>query len=252
MPTRCIAIGCKNTASPNGKTATQMKFEKVMKITFHSFPSNPVRRAKWIKIMNLEDKSVTKRSRLCSLHFKEKYIDRTSLVYVRLRENAIPHIFEDTFCDDVEPVRENERKTLSPQSVETTILTDSLKMDVENNLEQDPVIYKPLNMTMDMENNLEQDSVIHSVCDKETNTSPSLVQEKRKPTEDKETRISPERIRNMNVSNLEKVRQEKYTEIKSLRKQIQTLQRKVWQKHKKIAIMKTILDELKIENLISD
>lgn len=36
MPTRCVAIGCRNTASPSGKTVAQMKFEKVMKITFHS------------------------------------------------------------------------------------------------------------------------------------------------------------------------------------------------------------------------
>lgn len=58
---------------------------------FCRFPSDPIRRAEWIRIMKLEDKNITTRSRLCSLHFKEKYIDRTSLVYVRLRENAIPH-----------------------------------------------------------------------------------------------------------------------------------------------------------------
>lgn len=56
----------------------------------------------------------------------------------------------------------------------------------------------------------------------------------------------------MNSSNMEAIRQERWTEIKSLRKQIQALQKKVWQKHKKIVIMKTILDELKIDYLISD
>jgi len=56
----------------------------------------------------------------------------------------------------------------------------------------------------------------------------------------------------MNLPNIESIRQERCTEIKSLRKQIQALQKKVWQKHKKIAIMKTILNELKIENIISD
>lgn len=94
--------------------------------------------------------------------------------------------------------------------------------------------------------------IADSVCDKETNTLPSLPQEVRKSTEDKETRISPERIWNMNFSNMETIRQERWTEIKSLRKQIQVLQKKVWQKHKKIAIMKTILNELKVEYLISD
>ncbi|XP_070148746.1 THAP domain-containing protein 2-like [Polyergus mexicanus] len=234
MPTRCVAIGCRNTASPSGKTAAQMKFEKVMKITFHSFPSDPIRRAEWIRIMKLEDKNITIRSRLCSLHFKEKYIDRTSLVYVRLRENAIPHIFEETLYDDVETAIKCERDILPAQSVKTTILTE------------------PLNIKMEMGDSFKQDSVIHSVCDKETNTLSSLPQEVRKSTEDKETRISPERIWNINFSNMETIRQERWTEIKSLRKQIQVLQKKVWQKHKKIAIMKTILDELKVEYLISD
>ena len=229
MPTRCIAVGCKNTAGPTGKTAAQIKFEKIMKITFHSFPSDPIRRAEWIRIMNLEDKIVTNRSRLCSLHFKEKYIDRSSLVYVRLRENAIPHIFEDTLCDDIEIAMKNEREMLPAESVETTILTE------------------PLNMEMDKDN-LEQTSIIHSVCDKETNTS-SLLQKMQKSTEDKETRISPERIWNMNFSNMEAIRQERCTEIKSLRKQIQALQRKVSEKNKKIAILKIVLNELKIENL---
>ncbi|XP_019882917.1 THAP domain-containing protein 2-like [Camponotus floridanus] len=234
MPTRCIAVGCKNTASPSGKTATQMKFEKVMKITFHSFPSDPIRRAEWIRIMKLEDKIITNRSRLCSLHFKEKYIDRTSLVYVRLRENAVPHIFEDSLdCDNIDTAMKNERTILPAQSVKTTILTEPLK-------------------PMKQGDNLEQNSVIHSVCDKETNTAPFLLQEIRTSTEDKETRISPERIRNMNLSDIKVIRQERCTEIKSLRKQIQALQKKVWQKHKKIAIMKTILNELKIENIISD
>ncbi|XP_050461705.1 uncharacterized protein LOC126856848 [Cataglyphis hispanica] len=233
MPTRCVAIGCRNTASPSGKTAAQMKFEKVMKITFHSFPSNPIRRAEWIRIMKLEDKNITTRSRLCSLHFKEKYIDRTSLVYVRLRENAIPHIFEETFYDNVTAIK-CERNTLPAQLDKTTILAD------------------PLNIKMEMNDSFKRDSVIHSVCDKETNTSPSLSQKLRKSTENKETRISPERIWNMNSSNMEAIRQERWTEIKNLRKQIQALQKKVWQKHKKIVIMKTILDELKIDYLISD
>lgn len=56
----------------------------------------------------------------------------------------------------------------------------------------------------------------------------------------------------MNLPDVEAIRQEKCIEIKSLRKKIQALQKKVWQKHKKIAVMKTILNELKIENLISD
>jgi hypothetical protein len=42
--------------------------------------------------MKLEDKFLYKKSYLCSLHFKEKFIDRTSLACVRLRKNAIPYV----------------------------------------------------------------------------------------------------------------------------------------------------------------
>lgn len=230
MPTRCVAVGCRNTANPTGKTAAQIKFEKIMKITFHSFPSNPTRRAEWIRIMKLDGKSITNRSRLCSLHFKEKYIDRTSLVYVRLRENAIPHLFEDTLCEDMETVVKHERETSPVQSVKATILTEPLSVKIDKD-------------------DFEQVSVTNSVRDKEMNTLLSLLRETQKSTENKETRISPERIWNMNFSSMETIRQERSTEIKSLRKQIQALQRKLTEKNKKIANLKIVLDELKMENL---
>lgn len=230
MPTRCAAVGCRNTANSIGKTAAQIKFEKTMKITFHSFPSNPIRRAEWIRIMKLDDRTITSRSRLCSFHFKEKYIDRTSLAYVRLRENAIPHIFEDTLYDDMATVVKYERETSSAQSVKTTILTEPLSVKVDKD-------------------NFEQIFVKNSVYDKETNTLLSVLRETRKSSENKETRISPERIWNMNFSSMEAIRQERSMEIQSLRKQIQVLQRKLTEKNKKIANLKIVLDELKIENL---
>ncbi|XP_029159601.1 52 kDa repressor of the inhibitor of the protein kinase-like [Nylanderia fulva] len=237
MPTCCVAVGCRNTANPTGKTAIQIKFENVMKITFHSFPSDSIRRAEWIRIMKLDENTITNRSRLCSIHFKEKYIDRTSLVYVRLRENAIPHIFEDTLYDDMETVVKCKEETLpEPESVETTILTD------------------PFSIEMDRMDNLKQISVLNPARDKETNTSLSLLRRfpyKQRSTVDKETRISPERIWNMNFSNMETIRQERSTEIKSLRKQIQALQRKLAEKNKKIAVLKIVLEELQIEKLES-
>lgn len=75
------------------------------------------------------------------------------------------------------------------------------------------------------------------------------MRETRKSSENKETRISPERIWNMNFSSMEAIRQERSMEIQSLRKQIQVLQRKLTEKNKKIANLKIVLDELKIENL---
>lgn len=71
-----------------------------------------------------------------------------------------------------------------------------------------------------------------------------------KSTQDKETRMSPERIWNMNFSSMEAIRQANNIEIKHLRKKIQTLTRQIWRKDKQIATMKTILRKFKMENLI--
>jgi len=219
---RCSAIGCENTIDIKRKPAAQVELEKVMKITFHSFPSDPVRRAKWIRILKLEDKTITNRSRLCSLHFKERYIDRTSLVYVRLRENAIPHIFENMW---------DEMETHKTVSTPPEFLNAQIK--VEDNREQ---------------------SVIYLNCDKGTSTSLSLSfrPETRKPTQDKETRISPERIWHMNSSNMEAIRKARSSEIQQLRKRLQALKQQIRRKDEKIAIIKTILNKFTTENLTND
>jgi len=57
--------------------------------------------------------------------------------------------------------------------------------------------------------------------DKGTNTF-SLLSEMWKPTQDKETKISPERIWNINFSNMETIRKANSAEIKHLRKRVQS------------------------------
>ncbi|KAL6266935.1 hypothetical protein P5V15_000020 [Pogonomyrmex californicus] len=193
MP-RCIANGCENTTDIKKKPAAQVELEKIMRITFHSFPSDPIRRAEWIRILQLENKIIGRSSRLCCLHFKEEYIDRSSLVYVRLKENAVPHVFENMY--------------------------DDIKIGITD-----------------------------LKCDKETNTSLSLLPKKLN-TRDKETRISPERICNMNSSNMEMIGKATSAEIKHLRQRIQTLKRQIWRKEKKIETMRIIVEKFKIETVI--
>lgn len=55
------------------------------------FPCNPVKRAMWLDALKLKS-NISKRSVICSTHFKEEFFDRTSLVCVRLKNNAIPHV----------------------------------------------------------------------------------------------------------------------------------------------------------------
>ncbi|XP_049863173.1 THAP domain-containing protein 6-like isoform X8 [Schistocerca gregaria] len=76
----CVASGCTNRS---GKSA----------VTFHSFPKDSARKSLWIKALRRIDWKPTKHSRICSLHFREVDIDRTSLSNVRIRCGAVPCIF---------------------------------------------------------------------------------------------------------------------------------------------------------------
>ncbi|XP_030078505.1 THAP domain-containing protein 2 [Microcaecilia unicolor] len=77
----CSARGCKERKYHNG-------------ITFHRFPSDPVLRQNWITAIRREYFVPSKSAVLCSKHFREEDIDRTSLLVVRLREGAVPSIFD--------------------------------------------------------------------------------------------------------------------------------------------------------------
>lgn len=62
-------------------------------IRFLRFPKDPELRIKWVQAVKRKDWEPTKYSYLCSNHFAEPDFDRTSLCYVRLRENVFPTIF---------------------------------------------------------------------------------------------------------------------------------------------------------------
>lgn len=66
----------------------------ILSIIFHSFPKDEELRKKWLHNLRRKNFTPTKYSRLCSKHFNEEDIDRTSLARVRLRRGAVPCIFE--------------------------------------------------------------------------------------------------------------------------------------------------------------
>ncbi|XP_050503528.1 THAP domain-containing protein 2-like [Diabrotica virgifera virgifera] len=63
-------------------------------ITFHSFPKDVERRKAWVQFVHRENWEPATSSKLCTKHFAERDVDRTSLVCIRLRENAVPTIGE--------------------------------------------------------------------------------------------------------------------------------------------------------------
>ncbi|XP_039290476.1 THAP domain-containing protein 6-like [Nilaparvata lugens] len=104
MPAYCIAYGCFN------------KGGNVEGITFHSFPKNEDLRRKWIIATKRKDWEPTKYSKICSAHFREDDIDRTSLNSVRIREGAVPAIFPAFPEESQVKDRQNlKRRTEEPQ-----------------------------------------------------------------------------------------------------------------------------------------
>ncbi|GFW08220.1 THAP-type domain-containing protein [Trichonephila clavipes] len=79
----CAAFGCTNRPQ-----------KKVHGITFHKFPNDATLRNEWLLAIRRVNFRPSKYSRLCSEHFSEDQIDRTSLACVRLRANAVPNIFQ--------------------------------------------------------------------------------------------------------------------------------------------------------------
>ncbi|XP_065679786.1 THAP domain-containing protein 1-like [Hydra vulgaris] len=97
MPS-CSAYGCTARDRANG-------------ITFHRFPSKikyPELRQKWITALRRKNFTDPRKSAVvCSKHFTEANMDRTSLSCVRVRYGAIPSIFEAFPCylKKAKPVR---------------------------------------------------------------------------------------------------------------------------------------------------
>ncbi|KYM95097.1 THAP domain-containing protein 9 [Cyphomyrmex costatus] len=89
MPS-CIIVGCNNRTFRKSKK--QEKIEEEQKITFHAFPNNKIRRLSWCAALNIPENSVKQNAVICSMHFHSKDFDKSSLVCVKLKADAIPHV----------------------------------------------------------------------------------------------------------------------------------------------------------------
>ncbi|XP_050517552.1 THAP domain-containing protein 2-like [Diabrotica virgifera virgifera] len=87
----CAFPLCTNNKRKNQKNSTG--------ITFHSFPKDVEKRKAWVQFVHRENWEPATSSKLCTKHFAERDVDRTSLVCIRLRENAVPTIGESQFLE---------------------------------------------------------------------------------------------------------------------------------------------------------
>ncbi|XP_054256977.1 THAP domain-containing protein 6-like, partial [Macrosteles quadrilineatus] len=84
----CAAFGCTNRTANNKKG-----YRPPAGITFHQFPKDEHLREKWTIAVSRKDWEPSKWSQLCSAHFRESDLDRTSSSCVRLRPGAVPCVF---------------------------------------------------------------------------------------------------------------------------------------------------------------
>lgn len=98
----CSAPNCTNRPErPNGKT-------------FHLFPKDASLRQQWVREVNREYWTPSKRSLLCSDHFTESCFDKTGQT-TRLKDNAVPTLF-----DIPAPSRKKARPREDPLDSEAT------------------------------------------------------------------------------------------------------------------------------------
>ncbi|PSN44655.1 hypothetical protein C0J52_15737 [Blattella germanica] len=81
MPS-CVVSGCTNKS-----------MKKKPGITFHAFPKDPVLKDNWVKAIRRVNWTPSQYSKICSAHFAEADIDRTSLSCVRIRTGSVPSVF---------------------------------------------------------------------------------------------------------------------------------------------------------------
>ncbi|KAK4301051.1 hypothetical protein Pmani_026787 [Petrolisthes manimaculis] len=89
-------------------------------------PKDPTRRQQWILAIGRgENYKPHSTSRLCSKHFKPEDFDRTSLMYVRLRDKVVPSIFEASSSHP----QDNQETSPSNNVLMNTIKTELVESD---------------------------------------------------------------------------------------------------------------------------
>ncbi|XP_029839373.3 uncharacterized protein LOC8036220 [Ixodes scapularis] len=86
----CSALGCKNRVRC-GKNRTTSNSG----VSFHRFPKKKELQDAWVAAMKRNGWRPNSSSLLCSVHFREEDMDRTSRSCIRLRDNVVPSLFPE-------------------------------------------------------------------------------------------------------------------------------------------------------------
>ncbi|KAK3856322.1 hypothetical protein Pcinc_037348 [Petrolisthes cinctipes] len=160
MPTICAAYECEEREKEKSDPS----------ITFHRIPKDATRRQQWISAMGRENFTPHSSSRLCSKHFKPEDFDRTSLSYVRLRDNVVPSIFESSSSHPQDNQETNHGNTLmnniKTEPVESDNVVPSIFDDSSTCLQDNQKYSHGIDPTKILKTELvESDDVLPSVFD---------------------------------------------------------------------------------------
>ncbi|CAB3238852.1 unnamed protein product [Arctia plantaginis] len=82
---KCVVQSCKNDTRKHNKQKSN--------ITFHRFPKDPIIMKKWVNALKKSEWEPNIWTRICSLHFAERFMYETKSGLRRLVNNAVPSLF---------------------------------------------------------------------------------------------------------------------------------------------------------------
>ncbi|XP_068990333.1 uncharacterized protein [Neodiprion pinetum] len=280
----CAVSACLNRTYKKSKS--QIETEKTSKITFHRFPKAENQRLKWVECTQLPLTSLPAIAYLCSVHFAEDSIDRTSLSCTRLKRDAIPAI-NITNTGKPENLSEHEHEHVSqvqqdvypstsktidkeiPEEIfddftcgktDANTRSDLLKTLFENT----PKRIHKCDVTTECKPQKRQ-CIQSALCEQTVQGTQVKSESSSEMTDDTYLSKSPFLINQQNNEALSDSRgQLQYTPRKILlcktlkaqqdisRRQIQTLKKRNKRQEKKIAILNSILNELKAKQMLDE
>ncbi|XP_032665084.1 THAP domain-containing protein 2-like isoform X4 [Odontomachus brunneus] len=160
----CYAKYCKSRRTEKRKNKIQLEWERKngTRLSFHRIPKDSKKRKKWLDTMELSNRDIPEIAYICSLHFKESDLDRTSLSSIRIRPGAVPFVYTDKIKQYQGYLNVNNDEP--PVKQEKLIKTDLLG-EIENSMEIEEICEHKEKCLLKVENPIE----IQEICENAEN-----------------------------------------------------------------------------------
>ncbi|XP_032665082.1 uncharacterized protein LOC116841367 isoform X2 [Odontomachus brunneus] len=207
----------------------------------YRIPKDSKKRKKWLDTMELSNRDIPEIAYICSLHFKESDLDRTSLSSIRIRPGAVPFVYTDKIKQYQGYLNVNNDEP--PVKQEKLIKTDLLG-EIENSMEIEEICEHKEKCLLKVENPIE----IQEICENAENISQQGFSTPPRSI-NQETVVSP--YLSENTPRKQMLRNALMHMKKEFRKKLQIVQQKQQRTMKYVAKMKDILTSLRNKNLLN-